>query len=240
MSPIELNTQRINKFLSHYGICSRRKAEILINEKKVLVNGMFAHNGMKVNPSSDRIQVNGKLLEKFKFKSELILLNKPKFVITSCSDTNDRETVIDLLPQKFKKGFFPIGRLDFLSRGALLITNDGDLCYKLSHPKFEHKKTYIVKIKGSIDSESLNKWRSGVYLDDKKTSPCIVNIVNKDFKNTCLKIVMTEGRNRQIRRIANTLGFNVIDLQRISFGAITLGTLKEGHWKIINKEGMIS
>ena len=95
-------------------------------------------------------------------------------------------------------------------------------------------KTYIVKIKGLIDRESLNKWRSGVYLDDKKTSSYIVNIVNKDYKNNCLKIEMKEGRNRQIRRIAKTLVFNVIDLQRISFGGIILGTLKESHWKIIN------
>ena len=226
--------QRINKTISSHGICSRRKAEILINDKKVLVNGQIAEIGMKVNPEVDQIEVNGKLLNKNHLKSEILLFNKPKLVITSCSDNHNRKTIFDYLPAQYQKGFFPIGRLDFLSRGALLITNDGNICYRLSHPKFKHKKTYLVKINGGITDKSIDIWQYGVDLNGKKTFPCTVKRMEMTSKYTILKITMEEGRNRQIRRIASSLGFKVIDLQRISFGEIILGHLKEGAWRKIN------
>ncbi|MBK17188.1 MAG: pseudouridine synthase [Prochlorococcus sp. SP3034] len=225
--------QRINKTLSIYGICSRRKAELLIRDKKVLVNGIIATIGMKVDPEKDIIIVNGKRISKLKLKSQLLLLNKPKYVITSCSDNKGRKTILDLLPYQYQKGFFPIGRLDYQSRGALLITNDGDLCYKLSHPKFEHKKTYIVKLDKEIDNNSLDLWRSGVNLDGRDTLSCFIQLVSTNSQKTVLKIVMKEGRNRQIRRIAAHLGFKVKDLKRISFGNFSLGNLIEGDWKIV-------
>ena len=135
-----MSKQRINKILANYGICSRRKADILIKDGKVLINGLKAEIGMKVNPDLDRIKVNGKELKNINIITQVILINKPRNVITSCFDQHNRKTIIDLLPEKYKKGFFPIGRLDFLSRGALLITNNGKICYELSHPKFQHKK----------------------------------------------------------------------------------------------------
>ena len=227
--------QRINKTLSSYGFCSRRKAEVLIRENKVLVNGLNASIGMKVNPEKDIISVDGKVIRNLNFRSRLLLINKPKFIITTCSDGHGRKTILDLLPPKNKKGFFPIGRLDYKSRGALLITNDGNLCYKLSHPKFEHKKTYIVRLDKQIDDFSLDLWRSGVNLEGKVTLSCFIKIVSISSQGSVLKIVMKEGRNRQIRRIADSLGFRVVDLQRISFGNFSLGNLKEGDWKIISK-----
>ena len=142
-----LITQRINKVLANYGVCSRRKVDLMIKDRKILVNGSLAVIGMKVNPDFDKIYINGKELNKVKTISQTVLLNKPKNIITTCLDKHNRKTVIDLLPKQYKKGFFPIGRLDSLSRGALLITNDGEICYKLSHPKFVHKKIYIVKDK---------------------------------------------------------------------------------------------
>ena len=231
---LKLNNQRLNKILANYGICSRRKADYMIRDRKILINGSIAEIGMKVNLDLDIIHVNGKELKSLKIIPELILLNKPKNVITTCSDDHNRKTIIDLLPDRFKKGFFPIGRLDFLSRGALLITNNGEICYKLSHPKFEHKKIYVVKINGELHKNKLNIWRSGIDLNGKRTYPCEIDVIKKDSKYTFLKITLKEGRNRQIRRIASLLGYKVIDLQRTNFANISLGDLKEGDWKLID------
>ena len=206
----------------------------MIRGGKVLINGSIAEVGMKVNPESDKIKVNGKELKSIQIIPQVILFNKPKNVITSCSDKHNRKTIIDFLPNEYKKGFFPIGRLDFLSRGALLITNNGEICYELSHPKFEHKKIYIVKINGKLDRNELDKWRSGIDLDGKKTNPCEINLIKKDSKCTFLKITLKEGRNRQIRRIVSLFGYKVLDLQRVNFANISLGSLKEGDWKLIN------
>jgi len=230
----QLNSQRINKVLANYGICSRRKADLMIRDGKVLINGSIAEIGMKVNPDLDRIQVDGRELKSLKIIPQVILLNKPKNVITSCSDNHNRKTIMDFLPEKYKKGFFPIGRLDFLSRGALLITNDGAICYRLTHPKFEHKKIYNVKLNGKLDDNELDIWRSGVVLDGKKTNNCEIDIIEKDIKFSFLKITLNEGKNRQIRRIASLLGYKVLDLQRVNFANISLGNLKEGDWKLID------
>jgi len=230
-----LISQRINKVIANCGVCSRRKVDSMIREKKILVNGSLAVIGMKVNPNKDSILINGKELENLKIPSQIILLNKPKNVLTSCSDKYNRKTVIDLLPKYYKSGFFPIGRLDFLSRGAILITNDGELCFKLSHPKFEHKKIYLVKIYGYLKKNDLDIWRSGINLDGKKTNPCEIELINKNESTFLLKITLSEGRNRQIRRIASFFGYKVLDLQRTNFANIALGSLKEGEWRVINK-----
>ena len=213
----------------------------MIRDRKILINGSIAEIGMRVNLDSDIIHVNGKELKKnLKIIPILILLNKPKNVITTCSDDHNRKTIIDLLPERYKKGFFPIGRLDFLSRGALLVTNNGEICYKLSHPKFQHKKIYIVKINGELNNNDINNWRSGIDLDGKKTYPCEIELIKKDSKYTFLKISLKEGRNRQIRRIVNNLGYKVIDLQRVNFANISLGDLKEGEWKLIDINKIIN
>ncbi len=225
--------QRINKVLSQQAICSRRRAEILINEKKVMVNGQIAKLGMKVNPELDLINVNGKNINYQNSSSKLILINKPKYVITSCSDSYNRKTIIDLLPQEYKKGFYPIGRLDYNSRGLILVTNNGKLCYEFSHPKFGHKKIYIVKMNGKFDHNSIEKWETGINLQGKKTHPCKIELIKNDPKFFILKIILKEGRNRQIRRIAQLLNYKVIDLKRTDFGSFSLNGLKEGKWRLI-------
>ena len=230
----KLSSYRINKILANYGICSRRKADLMILNKEILINGLIAKIGMKVNPDLDSIQINGKELKNLNIISQVILLNKPKNVITSCSDNHNRKTIIDLLPKKYKKGFFPIGRLDLLSRGLILITNDGEICHRLSHPKFGHKKIYMVKINGVLNTNQLDIWRKGIDLDGKKTSPCEVKLIKKDSKYNLLKITLKEGRNRQIRRIISLFGYKVLDLQRVNFANISLGNLKEGEWKLID------
>ena len=207
----------------------------MIRDREILVNGSLAKIGMKVNPDFDKIFINGKELKNLNNNSKIILLNKPINVITSCSDKHNRKTVFDLLPTQYRRGFFPIGRLDFLSRGALLITNNGDICYKLSHPRFDHKKVYIVKLNGNLNENDLEIWRTGINLDQKKTNPCEIELITKNILNFSLKITLKEGRNRQIRRIASFFGYKVIDLQRVSFASISLGSLKEGHWKLVNK-----
>ena len=226
--------ERINKVIANYGVCSRRKVDLMIRDKKIVVNGEFALIGMKVNPDFDDIYVNGKELKKLNKKRQVILLNKPKFVLSSCLDKHNRKTVIDLLPKQFKQGFFPIGRLDFLSRGALLITNDGHICYHLTHPKFEHKKIYIVRMNGELNKNDLEKWKSGINLDGRNTNPCKIDLIRKDSITFDLKITLSEGRNRQIRRIASSFGYKVTDLQRINFANISLDNLKEGDWKLIH------
>jgi len=208
----------------------------MIRDRKVIVNGLFAEIGMKVNPDFDNIYINGKELKTSNKNSQVLLFNKPKNVITTCSDKHNRTTVFDFLPNQYRKGFYPIGRLDFLSRGALLITNDGKICYELSHPKFEHEKIYLVNLCGNFKDKDITRWREGVILDGKKTKPCEIELVKKNSTNFSLKISLEEGRNRQIRRIASFLGYKVIDLQRISFANIALGNLKEGDWKLIKNE----
>lgn len=225
--------QRINKLLSQQAICSRRRAEILIKEKKVIVNGQIAQIGMKVNTQTDSITVNGKKINFQNFSSTIVLINKPKYVITSCYDNFNRKTILDLLPPEYKKGFYPIGRLDYLSRGLILLTNNGKLCYELSHPKFGHKKIYIVKINGKSDQNLIEKWREGIKLNGKKTHPCEINIIREESKYFEIKIILKEGRNRQIRRVADLLGYKVKDLKRTNFGNFSLDGLKEGDWKLI-------
>ena len=212
----------------------------MIRDRKILINGSIAEIGMKVNLETDIIHVNGKELKNTKIIPKIILLNKPKHVITSCSDSHNRKTIIDLLPEQYKKGFFPIGRLDFLSRGALLITNNGEICYKLSHPKFEHKKIYNLTISGDINNNEINIWRSGIDLDGKKTYPCEVDLIKKFSKTSLLKVTLKEGRNRQIRRIVSLLGYKVIDLQRVNFANVSLGNLQEGDWKLIDINKIIN
>ena len=235
ISLIKLISQRINKVIANYGICSRRKVDLMIKDREIMVNGSLAKIGMKVNPNIDKIYINGKELKNLNNNSQVILLNKPRNVITSCSDKHSRKTVIDLLPKQYKHGFFPIGRLDLMSRGLLFITNNGEICYKLSHPKFNHKKIYLVKMCGDLNQNDLDHWRSGVVLDGKKTRSCEISLIKKEPLNFSLKITLNEGRNRQIRRIASFFGYKVIDLQRVNFANISLGNLKEGEWKIINK-----
>ena len=224
---------RVQKLISMAGFCSRREAESLIKEGNVTVNGKNALIGDKADPLKDLILVNGSKLS-FKPNYKVVLLNKPPGIVSTCKDPQGRKTVRDLMPS-FNKRLYPVGRLDIDSRGAILLTNNGELTLKLTHPKFAHSKEYLVWLKGYISNETLQEWREGVYLEGKRTIPAIINLIRFSKGNSLLKIIMKEGRNRQIRRISDYFGHQVLDLKRTAISNIELGKLKEGEWRELNK-----
>ena len=230
-----MNEIRIQKLISGSGLCSRRKAEQLLNEKRVLVNGRTAKLGDKADRDCDLIVVDGVPLLG-KTASKVIAINKPKGVICSCSDPQGRLTIIDLLPAEERKGLHPVGRLDKDSRGIILLTNNGELTLKLTHPRYSHCKTYMVLVEGKLSQESIEQWRKGIILNGRKTREAYVELTEQLNGRSLLKIILKEGRNRQIRRIAEILGHPVIDLQRISIEQITINGLSEGKWRILEEK----
>ncbi len=225
-----MGVYRLQKIISESGLLSRRKADLIINDGRVTVNGKKATLGEKADPLKDEIKIDGsKIPNKLNYK--VILLNKPLGIISSCNDTHGRETVISLIPSFLRKGLHPVGRLDSDSRGAILLTNNGDLTLRLTHPKYSHTKSYLVWVKGQPEKSVLNAWRKGVLLEGKMTMPAKVELVDKINSNTLLKVTLREGRNRQIRKLADLFGYPVKDLQRIAISNIRLNDLQEGHWR---------
>lgn len=223
---------RLQKLLSQWGIASRRHAEEMIQAGRVRVNGEIAHLGQKADPQSDRITVDGKLIKTTNRPAQVyLLLNKPAGVVSTCSDPQGRPTAIDLLPTLLQKGqgIYPVGRLDADSTGALLLTNDGDLAFRLIHPRHSVPKTYHVWVEGQPPEKILQIWREGVILDSKKTLPCQIRVLETGSKgnSTLLEVILKEGRNRQIRRVAEQLGYPVIQLHRTAIGAIQLQLPKQ-------------
>jgi 23S rRNA pseudouridine2605 synthase len=217
--------ERVQKILSQWGIASRRQAEKMILAGRVRLNGRVVQLGDRVNLGADRLEVDGRKIKPLA-RPELVylLLNKPVGVISSCHDPQKRPTVLDLLPAKLKEaqGIHPVGRLDLNSSGALLLTNDGDLTLTLTHPRYHLPKTYLVWIDGHPTPSKLNLWRKGIYLSGRKTLPAQVKVIKQNQENTLLEIILTEGRNRQIRKVAEQLGYKVIKLHRTAIGGITL------------------
>lgn len=223
--------ERLQKIMAHAGIASRRECEKLIEEGRVKVNGRAAQLGMKVDPATDRIEVNGRVIDARQVDFIYIALNKPKGILSSLDDELDegRKTVRDLIP--LPGHLYPVGRLDKQSEGLMLMTNDGDMAHKLTHPRYGHNKTYRVTVEGRIPADVLDTWRQGIYLDDRKTAPVEIKVLRQEVTFTLLELVMREGRKRQIRRIANTLGYPVRHLVRIKIGPIDLGAMKSGEWR---------
>ena len=230
---------RLQKIISESGLLSRRKADLLIKQGRVQLNGRQAIIGEKANPYSDHILVDGKDLPK-KLNHKVFLLNKPHGVISSCQDTHGRKTILSLIPSNLRHGIYPVGRLDADSRGAILLTNNGDLTLRLTHPKYSHTKTYLVWVSGKPSHSILNKWRKGISLDSKMTMPATIEVIEIYNHKTLLKVILREGRNRQIRRIANLMGHPVQDLQRIAISNIKLNGLKEGQWRELRTKEWIS
>jgi len=224
--------ERVQKILSQWGIASRRQAEQLILEGRVLLNGQVAHLGDKASPEVDRVEVDGKLVQSIaaplgdipRPKSLYFLLNKPTGVVSTCDDPQGRMTVIDLLPQALQQGqgLHPVGRLDVESTGAILLTNDGELTYYLTHPRHIIPKTYQVLIAGSPSSAVLRQWQQGVMLEDRKTLPAQVKALYRSDAQTLLEVILVEGRNRQIRKVEEQLGHPVLRLHRTAIGNIQL------------------
>ncbi len=223
--------ERLQKLMAQANLGSRRENEKTIQAGLVKVNGRVARLGDKADPDKDKIEVDGRLLKFARKREVYIALNKPKGVISSLDDELDqgRRTVRDLI--NLPGHLYPVGRLDKQSTGLMLMTNDGDLAHKLTHPRYGHEKTYYVTIDGKIGPEQLQQWRQGVILDGEKTAPAKVKVINQELSFTQLEIVMREGKKRQIRRVANILGFEVRHLIRIKIGPLALGDLKPGKWR---------
>ncbi|MBW4440518.1 MAG: rRNA pseudouridine synthase [Plectolyngbya sp. WJT66-NPBG17] len=217
--------ERVQKILSQWGIASRRQAEQMILDGRVTLNGAIAELGQKADPIHDRVEVDGNLIQTVD-RPQLIylLLNKPAGIISTCDDPHDRRTVLELLPKFLRQGqgIHPIGRLDVESTGAILLTNDGELTHYLTHPRHHIPKTYEVWVDGEVSRSVLQHWREGVMLDDRKTLPASVDILRRTPLSTLLRVILREGRNRQIRRVAEQLGHPVIQLHRSAIGEIRL------------------
>jgi 23S rRNA pseudouridine2605 synthase len=225
---------RLQKYIAMCGVASRRAAEEMIREGKVKVNGnRITEQGVKVEIGADKVMVSGKEIKPVN-KDYYIMLNKPAGYVTTVKDQFDRPTVIDLLGEEITARVFPVGRLDYETEGLLIMTNDGDFTYKVTHPKHNIDKTYIAVIKGGISIKGLAMLRQGVKLDDGfVTSPAQVEMLNADNGHTVIKITIHEGKNRQVRRMFEAVGCKVVELQRISIGKVELGNLPLGRWRYL-------
>jgi len=229
---------RLQKILSRHGIASRRSSEQIILAGRVSVNGeIVTELGVKADPECDRIEVDGKLLQTNSPELIYLLLNKPTGVVTTCDDPQGRKTVLDILPSQYQH-VYPVGRLDYNSSGALILTNDGDFANHLMHPRHHVAKTYEVWVKDIPSSQIINQWQEGIILDGKLTLPATVNIMKVErikYPNprTQLQIILSEGRNRQIRRIAEQLGHPVLTLHRVAIATISLANLKLGAYRLL-------
>lgn len=226
--------KRLQKILSETGVASRRKAEEMILEGRVTVNGKTAVLGMKADPSADHIKVDGKLLIRQEPKVYL-MLNKPRGVVTSLSDPEGRPTVKDFL-KGVKFRVYPVGRLDYDSEGLLILTNDGHLANAILHPSKKIPKTYLVKIKGVLEEKTLDKLREGVHLKDGKTQPAKIRTVRKAEKNSWIEITITEGKKRQIRRMLDAVGHTVERLSRVRVGSLALSSLRPGELRHLSPD----
>ena len=220
-------TERIQKVMSQWGIASRRQAEKMIVAGRVNINGQTASLGDRVDLVTDVLQIDGKVIGPERRPPLLyLLLHKPTGVVSTCKDPQHRNIVLDLLPPdlRFGTGIHPVGRLDYASSGALILTNDGELTLGLTHPRYHLPKTYVVELNRSISRRALDQWRLGVVLDGKKTLPAQLKLDKSDRTGKTIKIVLTEGRNRQIRRVAQLLGYRVMKLHRVAIGSLVLKT----------------
>ena len=226
--------ERVQKVIANLGYASRRGAEELIKNGKVLINDEVASLGDKVS-SSDVIKIDGVIIDKTKSNDKVYyLLNKPRFVVTTSKDELGRKTVVDLIDED--KRIYPVGRLDYNTTGVLLLTNDGELTNKLIHPKNKVEKVYLAKIKGIITGTDINKMKNGLVIDNQKTSPCRVKLKSYDKKTNTSMVELTihEGKNHQVKKMFEVVGYDVLKLTRIRFAFLDVKSLKSGEYRILN------
>lgn len=229
-----MEKERLQKYIASCGVCSRRKAEELILEKRVKVNGIIVEElGVKIDENVDCVTIDGKEIVKCD-KKIYIKLHKPEGYITTSKDQFGRKTVLDLID--IDDRVYPIGRLDYDTSGLLILTNDGDLANKLMHPKYHIYKTYVAKIDGVINVNALEKLKTGVFIEDYKTSPAKVRLINSINNSSEVEISIYEGKNRQVRKMFEAVGHNVSKLKRVSFGKINLKGLSLGQWAYLAEE----
>lgn len=225
---------RLQKFLANAGIASRRGAEKIIAEGRVSVNGKPVREmGIQIDENYDSVTVDGEPIKGTE-KKVYIMLNKPVGFITTVSDDKARPTVMELVSDVSAR-IYPVGRLDYDTEGLLLLTNDGDLTYKITHPKHDISKTYIAEVTGDVSMETVTQLRRGVMLDGKKTAPAEVEVVGATQYGTKIEITIHEGKNRQVRRMFEELGCIVKRLKRTKEAGLTLGHLPIGKWRKLSE-----
>ncbi|MGL6174285.1 MAG: pseudouridine synthase [Cellulosilyticaceae bacterium] len=225
---------RLQKYLAQAGVASRRKSEEYILAGRVRINGVVIKELGTAVQEGDEITFDNKKVN-VEESIGYYMLNKPTGYITSVSDEKNRKTVLDLM-QEVNERIFPVGRLDYNTSGLLLLTNDGELTYKLTHPKHHVNKTYIVKVKGFVKMDAINRLRQGVKIDEYITSPAEVEIIKKTDGKTILSVTIHEGRNRQVRKMCSAIGHEVITLKRIALGELSIGELPVGAWRKLTTE----
>ena len=225
---------RLQKFIAECGIASRRSAEKMIESGRVYVNGeLIDYMGCVIDPDRDVVEVDGRVIQP-ENKKYYIMLNKPKNYVTTVSDDLGRPTVMQLVSD-INARIYPVGRLDFDTTGLLIMTNDGEFANVLTHPKHVVNKAYIARIDKPLDENQLERLRNGIELDGVMTSPARAENIKRPQKGFEVKIVIHEGKNRQVRRMLDAVGANVMSLKRISVGSVTLGNLPEGKWRKLSE-----
>ena len=227
-----MEEERLQKYIARCGVTSRRKAEELITNGSVKVNGtVITELGTKIDPDNDVVTVdNKKISESGSFT--YIKLYKPEGYVTTVKDQFGRKTVIDLI--QIKDRIYPIGRLDYNTSGLLLLTNDGDLANKLMHPKYHMYKTYVAEVDGHISDETITMLKNGVKIEDYKTAPARVKLIKHSGSTSTVQVSIYEGKNRQVRHMTAAVGFPTLRLIRVAIGALGLGNLAPGKWEELN------
>ena len=229
---------RLQKYIADCGVTSRRKAEELIAQGEVLVNGMIVtEQGVKVDPQEDTVEVSGKMIDLLTVDHLYIVMNKPRGYMTTVNDPEGRKTVMDLVPISTR--VFPVGRLDYLSEGLLLFTNDGDLANKIMHPRFSVTKTYEVKVFGKVSTILLKRLRDGVQDKGEFLKPKSVRVVEQLPNKTWLEFRLDEGKNREIRRLCEACGLTIDKLKRVAIGNLAIDELKPGTWEYMTKADLL-
>ncbi|MCL2204117.1 MAG: rRNA pseudouridine synthase [Defluviitaleaceae bacterium] len=224
---------RLQKLLT--GICSRRKAEEYIAAGRVRVNGVVAATGARADPARDTICLDGKpVLAQPALL--YIMLHKPECVVTTAHDPQNRKTVLDLLPPGNR--CFPVGRLDYMTSGLLLLTTDGDFAHRLTHPGHQVKKDYLARISGQPGEAALAAFRTGLFIDGRRTAPCEIALIKK-APNSVVRITLHEGRNRQVRKMCEAIGHPVLSLKRTAIGTLKLGDLPKGQWRHLTPQEIL-
>ena len=229
---------RINKYIANSGIASRRKAEELVLQGRVKVNGNIINElGYKIDEKKDVVEVDGRVISINDEKKVYIMLNKPEGYITTSKDQFDRKSVMDLIPE-IKERVYPVGRLDYETSGLLLMTNDGDLTYKITHPSHEFKKTYLASVKGILNEKESHDIQNGLEIEDYVTSKAKLKILKENHEKNYSVCMLTihEGKNRQVRKMFEAINHPVMNLRRISIGKIRLGDLDVGKYRMLTKE----